>query len=117
MKTLKYKTLQGLLKKTPQITIMQLFSGRFNHTTKGGCNFKLDEDEKRKAATLFARYIYKNEHRVKQIVEALMNGRGDLSLFQCFYIEYSPKHGVYCSNSLSGEAFEYCRRAYVRKYC
>lgn len=117
MKTLKYKTLKGLLKKTQQMTIEQLFSGRFNHTTKGWSNFVLDEDDKRKAATLFARYIYQNEHRVKQIVEALMDGRGDLGLFQCFYIEYSPKYGIYCSNSLSGDAFEYCRRMYVKRYC
>ena len=117
MKTLKYKTLKGLLKKTQQMTIEQLFTGRFDHNTKGRCNFILDEDEKRTAATLFARYIYKNPHRVEQITEALMAGRGGLDLFQYFYIDYLPKYGIYCSNSLSGEAFEYCRRMYVKRYC
>lgn len=117
MRTLHYKTLTGLLRQTQQMTVEQLFTGRFNHKTKGWCNFTLDEGEKRIAAKMFAKYIYQNPHRVEQITEALMAGRGELDLFQCFYIDYSPKYGIYCSNSLSGDAFDYCRRMYVKRYC
>ena len=39
--------------------------------------------------------------------ENLINNYGDPSLFQCFYID---KNGF--SNSLSGEAFDYCRRRF-----
>ena len=46
-----------------------------------------------------------------------MDGRGELDYFQCFYIDYSKKYGVYCSNSLSGEAYNYCKRMYLKKYC
>lgn len=37
----------------------------------------------------------------------IVNNYGDTSLFQCFYID---KRGFY--NSLSGEAFDYCRRRF-----
>ena len=117
MRTKNYKTLRGLLKHTNQMTIEQLFSGRFYHKTKGWCNFTLAESEKREAAEKFAEYLLSTKKRRADLVEALMDGRGNLDYFQCFYINYSPKYGVYCNNSLSGEAFDYCKRMYLKKYC
>lgn len=99
------------------MNIERLFSGRFYHKTKGWCNFTLAESEKRKAAEKFAEYLLSTKKRRADLVEALMNGRGELDYFQCFYINYSPKYGVYCNNSLSGEAFEHCKRMYLKKYC
>ena len=96
-----YKTLRGLLRQTPQMTIEQLFSGKMCHKNKRWITFHLSDDAKRDAAELFA--------------EALMDGRGDLSLFQCFYSRYTPKYGIYCSNSLSGSAFNYCKRNYLKQ--
>ena len=112
-----YKTLRGLLRQTPQMTIEQLFSGKMYHKTQGWITFHLSEDAKRDAAELFAEYLLSKKGRRTELAEALMDGRGDLSLFQCFYINYSPKYGVYCNNSLSGEAFDYCKRMYLKKYC
>lgn len=117
MKTLHYKTLKGLLKQTSQMSIERLFTGRFYHNTQRYCNFTLAESEKRKAAEKFAEYLISTKKRRSDLVEALMNERGELDYFQCFYIDYSPKHGFYCSNSLSGEAFEHCKRMYLKKYC
>ena len=117
MRTKNYKTLRGLLKHTNQMTIEQLFSGRFYHKTKGWCNFTLAESEKREAAEKFAKYLLSNKQRQNDLVAALMDGRGELDYFQCFYIDYSKKYGVYCSNSLSGDAYNYCKRMYLKKYC
>lgn len=117
MKTLHYKTLRGLLKQTSQMSIYKFFSGRIYRSGKGECNFTLAESEKRKTAEKFAEYLLSTKKRRADLVEALMNGRGELDYFQCFYINYSPKYGVYCDNSLSGEAFDYCKRMYLKKYC
>lgn len=114
MQTKNYKTLRGLLSQTGQMNIQSFFSGIFYHKTKGRCNFTLSDDEKRKAAVKFAEYILATKSRRKSLVEALINGRGNLNYFRCFYIDYSPKGCLYCSNSLSGEAFEYCKRMYIK---
>ena len=117
MKTMNYKTLRGLLKQTRQLTIEQLFSERFCHKTRGWSNFALDENAKRDAAEGFAKYLISNKKRQNDLVDALMDGRGGLDLFQCFYINYSPKYGIYFDNSLSGDAYNYCKRMYLKKYC
>lgn len=117
MKTKNYKTLRGLLKQAQVLRVEQLFSGRFHHNTKGWINFRLDEKAKREAAEKFAKYLLSTKKRRADLVEALMDGRGELNYFHCFYINYSPKYGVYCDNSLSGEAFDYCKRMYLKKYC
>lgn len=36
MKTIKYKTLKGLLNQTRQMTVEQFLNSRFYHNTKGG---------------------------------------------------------------------------------
>lgn len=41
MKTIKYKTLNGLLNQTRQMTIEQFLNKRFHHNTKGWINFEL----------------------------------------------------------------------------
>lgn len=93
----KYKTLRGLLANhAGQMTIENMFNNRRIYKSGcGWCNFELSE-------------------RRNEVAEGLANGWGDMSLFQCFYISYSKKYGVHCSNSLSGEAFNYCRRKYLR---
>lgn len=42
MKTIKYKTLNGLLSQTRQMNIEQFLNGRFHHNTKGWINFELE---------------------------------------------------------------------------
>lgn len=42
MKTIKYKTLNGLLSQTRQMTIEQFLNKHFHHNTKGWINFDLD---------------------------------------------------------------------------
>ena len=96
MKTLKYKTLRGY------------FRGR------GHCNFELPEDVRQEIANGFASWLYATKGaRRAEVTEGLVNGRGDLSLFQCFYLEVRPQ-GLRFSTSLSGEAHEFCKRKYLR---
>lgn len=42
MKTIKYKTLNGLLNQTRQMTVEQFLNKRFHHNTKGWINFELE---------------------------------------------------------------------------
>lgn len=107
MKTIKYKTLNGLLNQTRQMTVEQFLNGRFHHNTKGWINFKLDEKEKEKVLERFSKYCFATKKAQKQMFNNLVNNYGDPSLFQCFYID---KRGFI--NSLSGESFDYCRRRF-----
>lgn len=107
METIKYKTLIGLLNQTKQMTVEQFINGRFHHNTKGWINFKLDKEEKKKVLESFSKYCFSTKKAQKQMFYNLANNCGDASLFQCFYI---VKRGF--SNSLSGEAFDYCRRRF-----
>lgn len=43
MKTIKYKTLNGLLSQTRQMTIEQFLNKHFHHNTKGWINFDYQE--------------------------------------------------------------------------
>lgn len=118
MKTIKYKTIKGLLKQCSQMTVEDFFSGMMYHKSKNKylC-FDLDDTERLKVAEKFAEYLLSSKKRRTDLVDALMEGRGDLGYFQCFYVNYNNKYGVYINNSLSGEAFEHCKRMYLKKYC
>lgn len=107
MKTIKYKTLNGLLSQTRQMTMEQFLNKRFHHKTKGWINFDLDGYIYDIVLELFSKYCFTTKKAQKQMFHNLVNNYGDPSLLQCFYID---KKGF--SNSLSGEAFDYCRRRF-----
>ena len=111
MKTMKYKTLKGLLKTTTQMTVEQMFTNRYHNNKKGWTKFKLSETELESAAKAVCKYIYdKNDIN---IINALTNGCGDISMFQCFYIQVI-NNKIILSNSLSGDAFRYCKKEYLK---
>lgn len=118
MKTIKYKTINGILKQCSQMTVEDFFSGMMYHKSKNKyLRFDLDDAERLKVAEKFAEYLLSSKKRRADLVDALMDGRGDLSYFQCFYVEYNDKHGLFFCCSLSGEAFEHCKRMYLKRYC
>lgn len=118
METIKYKTIRGLLSQSGQMTIEYFFRNMFYHMSKRKfCGFSIDESQKRQVAEKFAEYLLSSKKRRADLVEALMNERGDLGYFQGFYVNYNKKRGVYIDNSLSGEAFNYCKRMYLKTYC
>lgn len=118
MRTYKFKTLRGLVRSASgQLTAENLFSGRvYLSNGRGWCNVVLSDRARLEAAEMFAAYCVASKSRRADMVEALAGGRGDFSLFQCFYlVDYG--HGLQFTNSLSGSAFEWCKREYLRRYC
>lgn len=65
MRTIKYKTLIGLLNQTRQMTVDQFINGRFHHNTKGWINFKLDEKEKKKGIAKLFQILFCNKESAK----------------------------------------------------
>lgn len=66
MKTIKYKTLNGLLSQTRQMNMEQFLNGRFHHNTKGWINFKLDEEERKKVLESFSKYCFATKKAQKK---------------------------------------------------
>lgn len=112
-----FKTLQGLCKSCySQVTVENILSGRT--AFKLGNSYKYDtfrlaDEALSEFAKLFSTYIYSTKEKQQQVYEAIMHGRGDYSYFQCFYL-YKSTGKLYISNSLSGEAFTYCRREFMK---
>ena len=79
--------------------------------------FNIDDEVKRMVAEKFSEYLLSTKKRRQDLVNALMEGRGELDYFQDFYIEYSPTHGIYFSYSFSRESFNLCKRMFLKKYC
>ena len=118
MKTYKFKTLRGLLRASSgQLTAEAVFNGRvYLSNGRGWCNVVFSDCARLEAAELFAAYCVASKARRADMVEALAAGRGDFSLFQCFYfVDYG--RGVQVSNSLSGSAFSAVVREYLRRWC
>ena len=119
MKTYKFKTLCGFLRScSGQVTAEHVFSGRaYLSNGRGWCNVVLSDSARLEAAEIFAAYCVRNKARRADMVEALAAGRGDFSLFQCFYFDLYFKTAPKVSNSLSGSAFTSVIREYLRRWC
>ena len=118
MRTYKFKTLRGLYRATSgQLTAEALFGGRvYLSNGRGWCDVVLSDRARLEAAEMFAAYCVASKARRADMVEALVSGRGDLSLFQCFYFaDYG--NGLHISNSLSGSAFTSVVSEYLRRWC
>lgn len=100
-----------------QLTAEAVFSGRvYLSNGRGWCNVVLSDRARLEASEMFAAYCVASKARRADMVEALAAGRGDFSLFQCFYfVDYG--RGVQVSNSLSGSAFSAVVREYLRRWC
>lgn len=112
-----FKTTKSFLKSCySQVTIESVMSGRATFNHKGRCkheNFKLSNEAIREIAKGFSEYLYSTKERANEVFNAFIHHRGDYSFFQCFYIEYNG-NVLRFSNSLSGEAFNYCRREFMK---
>lgn len=112
-----FKTAKGFIKSSYlQVTIENIMSGRTTFCHNGKYkheNFKLSSDVVREIAKEFSAYLYSTKERANEVFDAFMRHRGDYSFFQCFYVEWSGK-SLRFSTSLSGEAFNYCRREFMK---
>ena len=111
-----YKTLRGLKKAYGgQIEVREFFD-RKKLVYRNGKIVRLQptEELQEKVARAFAEQVYTWKGAKENFVAILMSGssRLDWSLFQCFYVE-QRKNGIFISNSLSGEAYNYCIRKFV----
>ena len=111
-----YKTLRGLKKAYgSQIEVREFFD-RKRLVYRNGKNVRLQptKELQEKVARAFAEQVYTWKGAKENFVAILMSGssRLDWSLFQCFYVE-QRKNGIFISNSLSGEAYNYCIRKFV----
>lgn len=112
-----FKTAKGFLKSSySQVTIENIMSGRTTFCHNGVYkheNFKLSSDVICEIAEGFSKYLYSTKGRANEVFDAFMQQRGDYSFFQCFYVEWGG-NSLRFSNSLSGEAFNYCRREFMK---
>ena len=111
-----YKTLRGLKKAYGgQIEVREFFD-RKRLVYRNGKIVRLQptEELQEKVARAFAEQVYTWKGAQENFVAILMSGSSwlDWSLFQCFYVEQG-KNGIHISNSLSGEAYNYCIRKFV----
>ena len=111
-----YKTVRGLKKAYGgQIEVREFFD-RKRLVYRNGKVVRLQpaKELQEKVARAFAEQVYTWKGAKENFVAILMSGssRLDWSLFQCFYVE-QRKNGIFISNSLSGEAYNYCIRKFV----
>lgn len=112
-----YKTLRGLKKAYGiQVRVCDFFDQE-RRIYKNGKNVRLQptKELQEKVARAFAEQIYTRKSSKDNFVAILMSENCwlDWSLFQCFYVE-QRKNGIRISNSLSGEAYDYCIRKFLR---
>ena len=111
-----YKTLRGLKKAYGGQIRVSVFFDRKEIVWKNGKNVRLQptKELQEKVARAFAEQVYTWKGAQENFVAILMSGSSwlDWSLFQCFYVEQG-KNGIRISNSLSGEAYNYCIRKFV----
>lgn len=112
-----FKTLRGFYKSCySQVTVENILSGHTAFKSKNSYKydtFRLSGEALKEFALLFSKYIYSTKERQQQVYEAIISQRGDYSFFQCFYLsEYKGKLRI--GNSLSGEAYNYCRREFMK---
>ena len=112
-----YKTLNGLLKAYGGQMTVEKFFDRNQRVYRNGKNIRLQPTKELqvKVATAFAKQLYKRKSSSENFIASLTSGSSllDWSLFQCFYVELS-KGKIRISNSLSGEAHDYCIRKFLR---
>ena len=112
-----YKTLRGLKKAYGiQVRVSDFFDQE-RRIYKNGKNVRLQptKELQEKVARAFAEQVYTWKGAQENFVAILMSGSSwlDWSLFQCFYVEQG-ENGIHISNSLSGEAYNYCIRKFLR---
>lgn len=108
-----YKSLRGLKKAYGHQIRVSDFFDRQSRVYRNGKDVRLQptKELQEKVARAFAEQIYTKKSSKDNFAKGLIRGIGwlDWSLLQCFYVEQGKK-GIRISNSLSGEAYNYCIR-------
>lgn len=114
----KFKTLRGFLNSTyrKNIAVESLLNGRgffYRKDDRYACceNFQLSNEALKEFADIFSKYLYSTKSKADEVRYGIINHLGDNSYLQAFYISLNGNN-IRISNSLSGEAFNYCKRKF-----
>lgn len=111
----RFKTLKGLMKSVGKslVSVEKVLDQRIwfknGHKTEA---FVLEDSALKEVAEILADNWSKGYH--KRVVEKVMANEGDNSYLQCFYIESCNDGSFRVGNSLSGEAYNYCKRMWLK---
>lgn len=116
IKTRTYKTMRGYLKATTHdyVDARTFFGGKhycYNNDTSW---YAVPSDELRaEVSAAFEKHHWTKSNPKR--LEALKSGYGaDFSYLQCFYVTKKEKYNYCYGNSLSGDAYDYCKRMFTK---
>lgn len=115
-KTRTYKTLRGYLKAVGNKyeSADKFFGGR-SLCHNANCTFYAVPSKELRAevAKAFEAHHWSKSNKMR--LAALSNGAdADFSFLQCFYVGSYGTDEYYFSNSLSGDAYDYCKRMFTK---
>lgn len=116
-RTRTYKTLRGYLNAVGNNyeSADKFFGGRSLCRNANGTFYAIPSKELRaEVAKEFEAFHWRKSNKAR--LEALMEGAyADFSFLQCFYVgKYGEDSHLYFGNSLSGEAYDYCKRMFTK---
>lgn len=117
MKTKKFKTLKGLCKFAGKVIPVSRILNEEFFIYPNRYRIILEGTALEQFATMLAEYLYKGRKQQEQIREAVIRHQSDRGEYlQCFFLYYDTKNDtIFINNCLSGEAFEYCRRKFLKQ--
>lgn len=111
----RFKTLKGLMKSVGKslVSVEKVLDQRIwfknGHKTE---TFVLEDSALKEVAEILADNWSKGYR--KRVVEKVMAKYGDNSYLHCFQIESLKDGSFRVGNSLSGEAYDYCKRMWLK---
>ena len=114
-KTRVYKTMKGFLKAVGDgyVSADKFFAGKHLCGTSRNLFYAVPSDELRaEVAKAFEKDHWSRSNHAR--LNALMSGHGaDFSFLQCFYVTRKEKYNYCYGTSLSGDAYDYCKRMFT----
>lgn len=116
MRTRVYKTMKGYLKATGYnyMDARTFFGGkRYCYNSNTSWYAVPSKELRAEVAAAFEKHHWTKSKKCR--LEALSNGCGaDFSFLQCFYVTHKKTYGYCYGNSLSGDAYDYCKRMFTK---
>lgn len=119
MRTKRFKTLKGFQQFVGcnwhnSIPVSKVLNGEF-YIYPNRYHIYLDGNALEQFATMVAEYLYSDKEKQEKIRKAIMEHQSDKGEYlQSFYLSLHNGE-FYINNSLSGEAFNYCRRKFLQQ--
>lgn len=120
MRTKRFKTLKGFQRFVGHnwfnsIPVSKVLNGEF-YIYPNRYMIVLEGTALEQFATMVAEYLYSDKVKQETIRKAIMEHQSDKGEYlQSFYLSLHNDGEFYINNSLSGEAFNYCRRKFLQQ--